>query len=313
MITYVKGDIFQSPAQVLVNTVNTVGVMGKGIAKEFKTLFPEMFKKYQSFCESGELDIGKLWVYKTANKWILNFPTKTFWRKPSKMEYIELGLRNFVETYADRGITSIAFPPLGCGNGELDWNNQVRPLMKKYLNPLPIDIFVYFYKKSALDAPEHKDIKKIAEWLQTEPQSLGFDEVYKNLEKIIGSGRSFLNVNTGRNILVNFKKSKGFFGDSKGFVVKLNGKKVILSEEDLLEFWQILRKYGYIMKAICPSNLSNYYDLLISIYSSLPYCSQISIAQNYSSLDNSNSIGLQINPSPKAPSLEDTQEFATVS
>lgn len=113
MITFVKGDIFQSPAQVLVNTVNTIGVMGKGIAKEFKTLFPEMFKKYQFHCESGELDIGKLWVYKTANKWILNFPTKTTWRKPSKYEYIESGLKNFVETYAERGITSIASPPLG--------------------------------------------------------------------------------------------------------------------------------------------------------------------------------------------------------
>lgn len=178
--------------------------------------------------------------------------------------------------------------------------------MEQYLNPLPIDIFVYLYDKRAIGVPEHKDTKKIAKWLQTEPQSLGFDEVYKNLEEIIGSGRSFLNINTGRNIHVIFKKAKGF-------VVKPNGKKVLLSEEDLLEFWKILRKYGYIMRAICPSNLIDYYDLLISIYSSLPYCSQIPIAQNYSSLDGNDAIGLQINPSSKVPSFDVIQEFAAVS
>lgn len=76
MITYVKMNIFESPAQVIVNTVNTVGVMGKGIAKQYKTLYPEMFKEYQKFCEAKLLDVGKLWIYKTENKWVLNFPTK---------------------------------------------------------------------------------------------------------------------------------------------------------------------------------------------------------------------------------------------
>lgn len=76
MITYVKMDIFESPAQVIVNTVNTVGVMGKGIAKKYKVLYPEMFREYQKFCEMKLLEVGKLWIYKSENKWILNFPTK---------------------------------------------------------------------------------------------------------------------------------------------------------------------------------------------------------------------------------------------
>jgi len=143
MITYVIGNLFESPARVLVNTVNTVGVMGKGIAKDFKAIYPDMFREYQKLCESKKLTIGKLWLYKTPNKWILNFPTKTTWKQPAKVEYIESGLETFVRMYAKKGITSIAFPPLGCGNGELDWENQVRPIMEKYLKRLPIDIFIF--------------------------------------------------------------------------------------------------------------------------------------------------------------------------
>ena len=96
MITYVRGNIFEAPAQTLVNTVNTVGVMGKGIALTFKSIYPEMFRQYVELCDAGELDIGRLFLYRTSNKLILNFPTKKHWRNPSKLEYIEAGLQTFV-------------------------------------------------------------------------------------------------------------------------------------------------------------------------------------------------------------------------
>src|SRR3989338_6015525 len=133
MITHVKGSLFESPAKVLVNTVNVVGVMGKGIAKIFKEIYPDMFVKYQQLCENKQFKIGKLWLYKTDHKWILNFPTKDHWRQPSKPEYIEEGLKKFASSYSVMGITSIAFPCLGCGNGELDWETVVQPLMMRYL------------------------------------------------------------------------------------------------------------------------------------------------------------------------------------
>lgn len=121
--------------------------MGKGLTKDFKAIYPEMFWEYQKLCKEKKLTIGTLWLYKAPNKWILNFPTKTTWRLPSRVEYIESGLKTFVNGYyAKHGITSIAFPPLGCGNGGLDWEDQVRPLMEKYLDNLPIDIFVHLYK-----------------------------------------------------------------------------------------------------------------------------------------------------------------------
>ena len=143
MITYVVTDLFQSPAKVLVNTVNTVGVMGAGIAKEFKRIYPEMFSEYKALCERGQLDVGQLWIYKTPHRWILNFPTKKHWRQPSRPEYIEAGLQKFCEIYIEQEITSISFPLLGCGNGGLDWEQVVRPMMERYLENLPIELFVH--------------------------------------------------------------------------------------------------------------------------------------------------------------------------
>jgi O-acetyl-ADP-ribose deacetylase (regulator of RNase III) len=144
----VTANIFESPAQTLVNTVNTVGVMGKGIAADFKRRYPEMFQIYKTFCAKKQFRVGQLYVYRTANKWVLNFPTKQHWRNPSKIEWIEACLKKFVETYTAQGITSISFPQLGCGNGGLSWD-EVRPLMERYLEDLPIPVYVHVRREDA--------------------------------------------------------------------------------------------------------------------------------------------------------------------
>lgn len=150
-------NLFESPAQTLVNTVNTVGVMGKGIALEYKRRYPEMFERYAKFCKDKTLTVGKLYLYRTPNKWVLNFPTKRHWRSPSKPEYVEAGLKKFVASYAEYGITSISFPQLGTGNGGLDWEKVVRPMMEKYLENLPIPVYVHRVKNPADFVPEHKE------------------------------------------------------------------------------------------------------------------------------------------------------------
>lgn len=134
MVKIEKGKtIFESDAQTLVNTINCVGVMGKGIALEFKNRYPAMFDKYKSFCDKGVFKPGVLWIYKAEDgKWVLNFPTKVDWRNPSEISYIEEGLKKFVEIWKEKSITSIAFPLLGCNNGGLD-AEEVIPLMVKYL------------------------------------------------------------------------------------------------------------------------------------------------------------------------------------
>ena len=120
MITYIDSSVFDSPAQTLVNTVNTVGVMGKGIAKEFKSRYPIMYKEYRRLCDDKQLQVGNLHLWRSDNRWVLNFPTKTTWRRPSELAYVEQGLHKFVNYYMDLGISSISFPPLGCGNGNLE-------------------------------------------------------------------------------------------------------------------------------------------------------------------------------------------------
>ena len=190
MITYMSGDLFQSPAKVLVNTVNTVGVMGKGIALKFKHIYPEMFEAYRNHCEQGNLQIGQLLLYKTPNKWILNFPTKKHWHNPSRVEYIEAGLTKLRAHCSEMGLTSIAFPALGCGNGELDFETQVKPLMERYLGNLSVPTFIYLSGLKT-DPPEHKDVRSIKRWLRSEPSALPFDEVWQDLVAILSKRQHF--------------------------------------------------------------------------------------------------------------------------
>ena len=152
-ITEIRGNLFESTSQTLVNTVNCYGVMGRGIALEFKNRFPEMFELYSEFCEKGNIKPGILQIWNKSNPWVLNFPTKKHWRNPSKIEYIEAGLQKFTENYLEKGISSIAFPQLGCSLGGLQWEKEVKPLMYHYLEPLNnLDVEIYEYDPNAKDS-----------------------------------------------------------------------------------------------------------------------------------------------------------------
>lgn len=152
-ITFTKGNIFSSDKQTIVNTINCVGVMGKGVALGFRLRYPEMYEKYRELCKTRQIAVGKLWLYKQSREglqWILNFPTKIHWKFPSKMEYIEAGLQKFVDTYEEKGITSIAFPLLGTHNGGLD-KIEVLDMMHSYLEKCSIPIDIYEYDPEAPD------------------------------------------------------------------------------------------------------------------------------------------------------------------
>ena len=143
MIKALIGDMFQSKAEVIVNTVNCVGVMGKGVAAEFKKRYPKMFADYSARCAAKKVKLGEPYLYRDVlGTEVINFPTKDHWRSPSRLADIEHGLNYFAQHYADWGITSIALPPLGCGNGGLEWS-EVGPLIYDKLHRLPISIEVY--------------------------------------------------------------------------------------------------------------------------------------------------------------------------
>ncbi len=146
MIQYTTGNLLEADTEALVNTVNTVGVMGKGIALQFKEQFPENFKRYADACKRNELEPGKLLMTTEhtvqGDKRIINFPTKTEWFRKSSYAYIESGLLALVTLIQEHGIRSIALPPLGCGHGGLDWA-KVRPMIEKHLGTLPVRVLVY--------------------------------------------------------------------------------------------------------------------------------------------------------------------------
>jgi O-acetyl-ADP-ribose deacetylase (regulator of RNase III) len=142
MITYTDTTVFNTNAQTIVNTVNCQGVMGGGIALEFKLRYPEMFEDYTQRCAYDQVKIGRPLLYCAYEYiWILNFPTKKHWKRPSDIMWIRQGLEYFVSNYERAGIVSIAFPQLGCGKGGLNWAD-VQPVMEEYLHHIPIPIYI---------------------------------------------------------------------------------------------------------------------------------------------------------------------------
>jgi O-acetyl-ADP-ribose deacetylase (regulator of RNase III) len=144
VIRKVSGDLLRDDAQALVNTVNLAGVMGKGIALQFKRAFPEVFTAYAEACERGELQSGKVFPVRVTgtDRWVLNFPTKRHWRQRSRLDDIAAGLDDLARLLTDLRIRTVAVPPLGCGYGGLDWST-VQPLIVEKLGDLDLDVRLY--------------------------------------------------------------------------------------------------------------------------------------------------------------------------
>lgn len=146
MIRYVEGDIFESTMQCLVNPVNCVGVMGKGLALEFKKRYPDVYQFYLGMCKENELAIGRIAIYaakKKPDRCVCLFPTKYHWRDRSYVAGIEKGLQSFITFAPQMKIKSVAFPKLGCGLGGLNFDHQVRPLFEKYFNDEKFEVEIY--------------------------------------------------------------------------------------------------------------------------------------------------------------------------
>jgi O-acetyl-ADP-ribose deacetylase (regulator of RNase III) len=165
MMTFTKGNLLDAQVEALVNTVNTVGVMGKGIALMFKEAFPANFRAYEAACKDKKVQIGHMFVTETAKlegpRWIINFPTKRHWRHPAKLEWIVEGLEDLRRIITDKGIRSVALPPLGSGNGGLDWKD-VRPEVEHVLGGLKdVTILVYEPTEKYQNIAKHTGVEKL--------------------------------------------------------------------------------------------------------------------------------------------------------
>ena len=166
MIRFTTGNLLEADVEALVNTVNTVGIMGKGIALMFKEAFPVNFREYAAACKRGEVRTGRMFVTQTGNltgpRWIINFPTKQHWRSRTRTEWIDAGLEDLRRFIQEEGIRSIAVPPLGCGNGGLSWSRQVRPRIETALGDLPgVEVVVYEPTRRHQNVAKRSGVEKL--------------------------------------------------------------------------------------------------------------------------------------------------------
>lgn len=166
MLTFTKGNLIDAEADALVNTVNEVGVMGKGIALMFKEEFPENARLYEAACKAGEVQVGRMFVTRnptelTGPRWIINFPTKKHWRHPSRLAWIRDGMKDLIRVIKKHKIHSIALPPLGCGNGGLEWS-QVRSEIEAALAEIPnVEAIIYEPTNVYQNAPKRAGVEEL--------------------------------------------------------------------------------------------------------------------------------------------------------
>ncbi|WP_227340319.1 macro domain-containing protein [Sphingopyxis sp. P8] len=252
--------MLDSPAQTLVNTVNCVGVMGKGLAREFKGREPSMFTRYKEICDRSQLQPGKLWLWRGVSNWVLNFPTKVHWRNPSRIEWIEEGLQKFVDTYEDLKIREISFPRLGCGNGNLDWED-VKPLMEHFLKRVRIPVYIHDFQKD-IGIPEHLEMisDRAAEGI---PLGVEF-ETFVNGLRVISTlgGDSLVDLNSNQAF-------KARVNDCQSLQIESNTGTWEFDAEDLHGVWVSLLR-GLVTKERAEWSKGEGGNFIITLLSMLP-------------------------------------------
>jgi O-acetyl-ADP-ribose deacetylase (regulator of RNase III) len=268
MLTYIASSIWQSPAQTLVNTVNTVGAMGKGIALQFKKQYPEMYEQYRELCKQKKLTVGKLWLYRGEDRWVINFPTKKHWRHPSKREYVEDGLKKFVSVYETFGITSISFPQLGTGHGGLDWDLVVKPLMEHYLKPLPIPVYIHLRGNQKQFVPEH--LRSVNEAI---PFSVLLDDVRSLsdtwLETLVHQSRFYFVGVEGEYLVFRVGRAQ-------------REKKVPL--EHLRMLWSDLNFNKVLRSSKAPGEIAQQYGYVFALLNRIPYIATVDASDSSDAL-----------------------------
>jgi O-acetyl-ADP-ribose deacetylase (regulator of RNase III) len=240
--------------------------MGKGLAASLKHRHPDMFKAYKRICDQGLLDIGKLWLWRSSDQWVLNFPTKKHWRRPSTLEYIDAGLQKFADQYEVRGIREVAFPRLGCGNGGLSWD-EVQPLMHKHLADLPIRTYIHDFDVD-LEFPEHKEYSPIMA-----------ENSFHNFMCDLGAA---IELNESRFTLLDkvgcFDASLVEGDDETTLVLQGDGWKSHIDEFDLSELWVLLNK-GPVDSSRMVGMARDCVSPLFSLLSTIGYIRPVEIAR----------------------------------
>jgi len=269
MLAYLQTDLFDSPAQTLVNAVNTVGVMGKGIALSFKQKYPEMYQEYKRICDRQALRIGMLLLWRGPERWVLNFPTKTTWRMPSTLAYIKAGLERFVASYEDLGITSISFPRLGCGNGNLDWD-EVKPVMEACLKELPIQVYIHDRHVAPDFVPEH---------LEKVPPAVDFEHFIADIRTLTAAREAAFET------LAHGARFSAAILDNGDLVIGEAGEREKIPHEELQTAWSALQVGLLTADQLSGEISQRHNDYLLGILARLPYVQTTKVEQPGSNTD----------------------------
>lgn len=292
MLTYIRTSILDSKAQTVTNTVNTVGVMGKGLASAMKKRYPAMFEEYVRLCDEHKLRIGQLWLWKTGTQWVLNFPTKRHWRNPSRLSYVEKGLQKFVAEYERRGISEIAFPRLGCGNGNLDWDD-IRPLMERYLANLPIPVYIHDYEVD-IGKPEHLESRRL--------QHLEFQRSFPQFISDIGAV-----IHAHRGEFQTIQNKKAFVAKTLDGNLKIDrdGRSTIVSNDELYELWSLLLRGPVTRKKMVGRAREEAY-YVFPILQALPYIRAIELQPRGNSIP---SVAVELDDGTKTEESAEAEEM----
>lgn len=264
MITYVYGDLYFSPARVLVNPVNTTGAMGTGHSAEFKRLYPAMYDTYRDLCQQDRFEVGQLYLYRTAHKWILNLPTRKHYRADANLDMIEAGLQKFAAIYADEGLTSVSFPDLTDDAPHLSWEQDLRPLIESYLGTLPIMVYVHRQLDDNPYPLPQTSARALRNWLNGQPRQIPFDRWWRDLQQVITGTADFSTVTDGERFRVTVTDHR----ISLKILVPTQ-KPVFISETLLRDLWQYVARAGYVLPQNLPGGLEQVAPYLVALLSQL--------------------------------------------
>lgn len=285
MLITVETEIFQSPARVLMNPVNTAGVMSSGVSAEFKRFFPDAFSRYRSLCEAGQIEPGRLFLYPADFRTVLHLPIKRHWRTASTAEIIESGLQKLAAVWADQNIHTMAIPRFA--EGELDWDSVIRPMLEIYLGPLPIP--VYLHHQSMPDI--RRSIKQLDQSLNQPPQHVAFDRVWKDMGRIIRRTYGQFTAEDNRAYTVAFQDGTRY----SRLVVTPDGETSTgIGTPSLAELWDMLQSARILLPSQFPSGLEAVASYLMPLFAKVDYVRIVRAAMG----DAAPSAALQLMPPP---------------
>lgn len=257
MLIRVECDLFLSPATVLLNPVNTAGVMGSGISAEFKRFFPSVFEQYRALCDAGKLTLGRVWLAQAGAKRILHLPVKAHWRSAAKRTDLEAAIQLLVSRWADWGIGSLAVPQFE--ETGLAWEADVRPILESALAALPIPVYLHTYDRKQ---DSGRSLRQIDTLLNKPTARADFSQFWRDLGRAVRKADATFHTADGRA----FKAQFDLTGRRKALnIIPDAGDTIYLTDTMLSELWTALQTAGLLMAWQFPGAIEAYSAYLIPL------------------------------------------------